>query len=301
MSKRVGFIGLGIMGMPMARNLLKAGFQLVVYNRTRARAEELAPHGAAIAGSPRQVAEQADITLICVTDSSDVQQVVLGPDGVVQGIRPGSLVIDTSTISPKVAREVAEALKQKGGDFLDAPLTGGSWGAVQGTLTIMVGGEEAAFQRALPVLQAVGKKIVHMGPSGAGQTTKLVNQIIVVGNLLAACEGLVFAARAGLDMEKCLEVVTSGAANSWQLQNLGPRMLRGDFAPGFMVRLQQKDLRLVLEAAEELRVPLFSASLVHQLFRSLEASAGDEGTQALVKVLEHLAGVEARTGGSQPR
>ncbi len=297
----VGFIGLGIMGLPMARNLLKAGYQVVAYNRTASKAEALAAEGGAsveVVASPRNVAEACPIIITMVTDSPDVEAVVLGPEGIIEGIHPGAVLIDMSTICPAVTRDIAARLAQKQAHILDAPVSGGSWGAIEGTLSIMVGGNDEVFQRCLPVFQAMGRTITHVGPSGMGQTTKLVNQILVAGTMNAVAEALVFAAKAGADLERTIEAVAGGAAGSWQLQNLGPRVIKGDFAPGFMVRLQQKDLRLVLETAREMHVPLPATALVSQLYASLEAEGrGEEGTQALLKVHERLAGVEARVKG----
>ena len=291
----IGFIGLGIMGLPMARNLLKAGYPVVAYNRTSSKAEELAADGATPASSPKEVSKQASVIITMVTDSPDVEEIVLGRDGVIEGIQRDAVLIDMSTISPSVTRAIAERVEEKGGRMLDAPVSGGSWGAIEGTLSIMVGGEKSVFDRCLPVFQAMGKNIVHTGPSGMGQTTKLVNQILVAGTMNAVAEAMVFAASSGADLETTIEAVKGGAAGSWQLQNLGPRLIKGDFAPGFMVRLQQKDLRLILEGAREMRLTLPATALINQLFASLEASGnGDEGTQALVKVHERLAGIEAR-------
>lgn len=291
----VAFIGLGLMGKPMARNILKAGFPLTVWNRTPGKAAELLREGARWANSPAEAASHADITIICVTDSPDVEAVVLGPQGVIHGARPDSIVIDMSTISPKVTQDIAQRLKEKGVHMLDAPVSGGVWGAINATLSIMVGGDRAVLERAMPVLQAMGKRITHCGGNGMGQVAKAVNQIIVAGTLAAVCEGLVFAARAGADLQAVFQAVTGGAANSWQLENLGARILKGDFAPGFMVKLQQKDLRIILEAAREWHLPLFTTPLVHQVFQIIERQGlGDEGTQAYVKALEQLAGVQAR-------
>ena len=291
----IGFIGLGIMGLAMARNLLKAGHPVVAYNRTSSKAEELAEDGATTAANPREVSEQATIIITMVTDSPDVEEVVLGRDGVIEGIQRNAVLIDMSTISPSVTRAIAEQVEEKGGWMLDAPVSGGSWGAIEGTLSIMVGGEKSVFDSCLPVFQAMGKNIVHTGPNGMGQTTKLVNQILVAGTMNAVAEAMVFAASSSADLEATIEAVKGGAAGSWQLQNLGPRLIKGDFAPGFMVRLQQKDLRLILEGAREMRLTLPATALINQLFASLEASGnGEEGTQALVKVHERLAGVEAR-------
>jgi 2-hydroxy-3-oxopropionate reductase len=297
----VGFIGLGIMGKPMARNLLRARFPVVVFNRTRSKADEIVAEGARWRGSPADVARDAQVVVTMVTDSSDVEQVILGPRGVIEGVHAGSIVIDMSTISPGVERTIAARLAAKGVAYLDAPVSGGSWGAVQGTLAIMVGGEEAAFQRARPILEAMGKSIRYVGPSGSGQVTKLVNQILVAVTLVGVVEALVFAAKAGADLLDTIEAVKDGAAGSWQLANLGPRIAGGDFAPGFMMRLQLKDLRLISEMAQELALPLPVTSLVAQLYRAAAADGkGEWGTQAVVTVLEHMAGVEARSSSRPP-
>ena len=295
MNKRVGFIGLGIMGKPMARNLLKAGFPLTVYSRQRSAVEELMADGATGASSSREVAEQSDIVITIVTDTPDVQQVILGENGVLKGFRPGGIIIDMSTISPTATREIATTARTQGVDFLDAPVSGGEGGAIAGTLSIMVGGKEETFAAALPLLQAMGKNIIHIGGEGAGQLTKLCNQIAVAVTNLAMSEALIFGAKAGIDLKKMHQAISGGAAGSWQMTNLAPRVLLRDFAPGFMVKLQQKDLKLVLHEADQLRLALPATSLVHTLFNALEtAGAGDEGTQALVKVLERLAGVEVK-------
>jgi len=290
--KKLGFIGLGVMGRPMARNLLAAGYPLTVWNRTRSRMDELVSLGAAAASSPREVAERSDVVITMVTDSPDVEEVVLGPSGVIEGARPGMTVVDMSTISPSVARRVAEALAEKGAKMLDAPVSGGDVGAREGTLSIMVGGPEEAFRECLPILQVLGKRVTYMGGSGMGQTAKLCNQVICVLNIEAVCEGLMLGARAGLDLGRLLEVVTAGAAGSWMLSNLGPKMVRRDFEPGFRVSHQQKDLRLALSAAAELGLPLPGTALVQQMFRAVEAEGmAGKGTQALIVALEKLAGL----------
>lgn len=295
MAEGIGFIGLGIMGRPMARNLLKAGYQLSVWNRSRPGIDELAREGASPAASPEDVARQSDIVITMVTDSADVEQVALGPQGIIEGGRPGLIHVDMSTISPAVTRRIASRLAEKGIEMLDAPVSGGETGAQAGALSIMVGGSEETFRRCRPVFEALGRTIVHCGPSGAGQTVKLCNQIVVGLNNLAMCEALVFASKAGVDTRRMLEAVGAGAASSWALLNLAPRILERDFRPGFKVAHQQKDLRLALEAAEQQAVPLPGTSLVHQLFTAVEAEGlGAEGTQALVKALEKLAGAEVR-------
>lgn len=287
--ERVGFVGLGIMGAPMAANLLKAGFQVTVWNRTAKRMDPLIDQGAKSAGSPAEVAGASEVTVSCVTNSPDVDAIALGQGGIAEGAAKGSTYIDCSTISPAVARKVAAALAERGVAMLDAPVSGGDVGAKAGTLAIMVGGEADAFERCRPVLEAMGKTIVHVGPSGSGQVVKLCNQIAGGLNLLALAEAVALARKAGVDPGKMLEVVGAGAAGSWMIQNLGPRAVAGDFAPGFMVDLQQKDLGLVLEEARATNTPLPGSALVNQLFATLQAEGrGSDGTQALVDALRKL-------------
>lgn len=287
--QHVAFIGLGIMGRAMAANLMKAGFSLTVWNRTAARMRPLVEQGAREAASAREAAADADVVVTMVTDSPDVEQVLLDENGVVHGARPGTIVIDMSTISPERTRRIAARLADYQIDMLDAPVTGGDVGARNGTLSIMVGGDEEVFERCRPLFEAMGRHIVHVGPNGTGQTVKLCNQVIVALHLLAMGEGLAFAAKAGVDVNKMLSVVQKGAAGSWALDNLAPRVLQGDFAPGFMVKLQQKDLRLALESAAEMNLPLVGTGLVQQLLRSVEAYGGaDDGTQAIVQAIERL-------------
>ncbi len=298
MSEQVGFIGLGIMGRGMARNLLKAGFKVCVWNRTASKMDELAAEGATKAASPADLAAQSDVVITCVSDTPDVEAVILGDDGVIHGLRPGALVIDMSTISPHATREIARKLAGKGAHMLDAPMSGGSEGAAKGTLTIMVGGEAGQVARAMPVLQAMGKTITHVGGHGDGQMVKLVNQILVVGNCLAMCEALLFAQAGGLDLRKAFEAVAPGAAGSWMLSQRGPQILNRDWRPGFTIDLQQKDVRLVLAAADQLGVPLLGTGLIFNLYRALQADGlGGEGNHALIKALEKLSGLEVRAGG----
>lgn len=294
MAERIGFIGLGIMGQGMARNLLRAGFDLTVWNRTASKMDPLVAEGAVAAGDPADLARQCNIVITCVSDTPDVEAVVLGEEGAIHGLQEGSLLIDMSTISPQVTREIASRLAEKGAHMLDAPVSGGSEGASRGTLSIMVGGEVEQVNRAMPVLEAMGRAITHVGGHGAGQTVKLVNQILVVVNMLAVGEALLFAQAGGLDLQKTLDAVTQGAAGSWMLSNRGPQVIARDWRPGFTVDLQQKDLRLVLEAADETGVPVLGTALVFQLYRTLQqAGLGGEGNHALVKALERLAGFTA--------
>lgn len=301
MSDTLGFIGLGIMGHSMASNLLKAGHGLTIWNRTASRMDDLAAQGAQRAASPADLAARCDVIFICVSDTPDVQAVVLGENGVLQGVKAGALVVDHSTISPQATREIAARLAEKGAFMIDAPVSGGSEGAAKGALSIMVGGPADQLERAMPYLQAMGKAITHVGDHGAGQMVKLVNQILVVVNQLAVSEALLFAQAGGLDLEKTLEAVKGGAAGSWMLANRGPQMLRRDWRPGFTIDLQQKDLRLVLQAADQMGIPMIGASLVFNLYRTLQAEGlGGEGNHALVKALEHLAGIEVGRAGDSP-
>ncbi len=298
MQERVGFIGLGIMGQGMARNLLKAGFPLRVWNRTHTKTDQLVAEGATAVSSPADVAAHCDIILTCVSDTPDVEAVLLHENGVIFGAQPGSLVIDCSTISPQATQRFAGILAQKGVHMLDAPVSGGSEGAAKGTLSIMVGGDDAQFSRALPVFQAMGKTITHVGPTGAGQMVKLVNQILVVVTMMGVSEALLFAQAGGLELEKVLTAVSGGAAGSWMLSNRGPQVIQRDWRPGFTIDLQQKDLRLVLETADALGVPALATSAVFNLYRTLQQQGlGAEGNHALVKALENLAGLEV--GGKQ--
>ena len=282
MADRIAFIGLGIMGGPMAGHLLAAGHSLVVNSRTRSRAQELLDRGARWAQTPAEAAAQADVLFICVPDTPDVKAVVLGENGIASAARPGLVVVDHSTISPTATRKMGEELKARGATFLDAPVSGGDMGAKNATLSIMVGGEQSAFERVRPLLLHMGKTLTWCGPSGAGQLTKLVNQILVSVTNLAVCEALTFATQNALDPQKTLAAVGGGAAGSWQLTNLGPRMIAGDFRPGFMIKLQLKDLRLAISAAREAGLDLAALDLVHKLFdQSLAEGRGNEGTQAL--------------------
>ncbi len=291
MSFKIGFIGMGIMGRPMARNLLRAGHAVTVYNRTASRSRELEAEGARVAGSPRDCAIGNDTVITIVTDSPDVEAVIFGPGGAAEGAAKGSVIIDMSTISPGVTRSIHARLKERGVGFLDAPVSGGDIGAQKGTLTIMVGGDEDVFERVKAVFEPMGKRITLMGPSGSGQVTKACNQVLCALNLLGVCEALALAERSGLDLEKMHQVVTGGAANSWALENLGKRIIQGDFNPGFMVRLIQKDLGIVLDAARSLRLPLSGTAICQQYFRSNEAHGeGDLGTQAMYRVVRRLGG-----------
>lgn len=293
--RKVGFVGTGIMGAPMALNAAKAGFEVIVYNRSPAKAEALRSERITVASSIAEVGQASEIVVTMVPDTPDVMAVVEGQDGLAASMAAGSIIIDMSTISPGETRELAARLADRDIALLDAPVSGGSWGAEQGTLAIMVGGEAETLKQCMPLLESMGQRITHTGPSGMGQTTKLVNQILVAGTVSAVAEALVFASAHGADLGRTIEAVASGAAGSWQLTNLGPRMAEGDFAPGFMVRLQQKDLRLVLEAANAKHLPMSVTSLARAWFTAVEAAgAAEEGTQAIIKAVEKQAGIVAR-------
>jgi 3-hydroxyisobutyrate dehydrogenase len=293
MEKKVGFIGLGIMGMPMVHNLIKAGFEVTVYNRTTSKAEQMVSEGAKKADSPKELAEKCPVVITIVSDTPDVESVILGENGIIDGIKPDSVVIDMSTISPQATQKIAAYLKEKGAHMLDAPVSGGEQGAINGTLSIMVGGDAKIFERCQPILEAMGKNVVHVGSNSMGQTVKLMNQILVAGTLNAVVEALLFAQKSGVDLEKAIEAVKGGAAASWQLANLAPRIIRRDFQPGFMIDLMQKDLNLIMGAAEAVKMPLPVTSFIHQMYYSLQsAGEGKSGTQALVKAMERIAGVE---------
>ena len=288
---RLGFIGLGIMGRGMTANLVEAGHEVTVWNRTRSKTEGL---DVTVVDTPRDVGPASDIVFVSVSDTPDVEEVVFGDFGVIHGMTDGDLLVDHSTISPSATRTLATQAGELGIEWLDAPVSGGSEGAVNGTLAVMVGGPEAALQRARPFMEAYSQSIVHVGEvHGSGQMVKAVNQILVVVNQLAVSEALLLAEAAGLDLATALRAVESGAGGSWMWSNRGPQMIERDWRPGFTIDLQQKDLRLVLESADELGVPLPGVALVFQLYRSLQTlGLGQEGNHALVKALENLSGIE---------
>lgn len=288
---RLGFIGLGIMGQPLVGHLLKAGYPVAVHSRTRAKAAAAESAGARWCATPAQAAGDCDVLLTMVTDTPDVEQVLFGPQGAAEALQPGAAVVDLSTISPDATRDFAARLAARGVDLLDAPVTGGDIGARNAILTIMVGGNAAALERVRPILEVLGKKIVHVGPSGAGQALKACNQVMCAVNLIGICEAFLLARRCGIDLNLLIETLATGAGGSWALANYGPRIARGDFAPGFMVKLQQKDLRIAQETAQQVGVAMPGVALAQQLFRTVEALGGaEDGTQALFKALQRLAG-----------
>lgn len=286
---RLGFVGIGIMGRGMTANLVAAGHRVTVWNRTPGKTEGL---DVEVADTATAVGETSDIVFVCVSDTPDVEEVVFGDRGVIHGMTEGSTVVDHSTISPVATRGLAERAAGKGVGWVDAPVSGGSEGAARGTLAVMAGGREADLEKVRPFMEAYSSSIVHVGDEpGSGQMVKAVNQVLVVVNQLAASEALMLADAAGLDLAKTLAAVEGGAAGSWMLSNRGPQMIERDWRPGFTIDLQQKDLRLVLEAADAVGAVMPGTALVHQLYRSLqERGLGSEGNHALVKALENLTG-----------
>ena len=292
MAQVIGFIGLGIMGRPMARNLLKAGYSLVVHSRSRGPVDEIAKAGAKVGTSSRDVASQCDVLITMLPNSPDVEQVVLGRDGVIEGARPGMILLDMSTISPIVSQKVGAALQAKSVKMLDAPVSGGEKGAIDGVLSIMVGGDRAVFDQVLPIFQAMGKTITHLGPLGAGGFTKLANQIIVAINLTALGEALTLAKKAGLDRELTLTALAGGLAGSKCLDQKKPNYVANTYNPGFKIDLHYKDLGLIMESARALGVPLPTTAAVQELFSALRVKGrGGLDHSGVITLLEDLAGL----------
>jgi len=290
---RLGFIGLGLMGKPMAGHLLAAGFPLSVHNRSGAAVAELVAAGAVEAASPVEVAAAADLVFTCLPDSPDVQQVVLGPRGILEGGHRGLIVVDHSTILPATARKLAEALGARGLHFLDAPVSGGQLGAQKGTLTIMVGGDAAALETARPALESYSSSITHIGDAGAGQVAKCCNQIMVAAQMAAMAELLIFARKAGVDPRKVVQAIRAGAAQCWTLDNKPERLFARNRQPGFKATMQAKDLGIVMQTAAELSMPLPATTVTTQLYdEMLELGMGDLDNSALVGVLEKMASVD---------
>lgn len=288
---KVGYIGLGLMGKSIARNILKAGFPLVIHNRSRAAVEELTAEGANPAFSPAEVARQVDVVFTNLPDTPDVEKVVLGEDGILEGAHPGLIWVDNSTIKPGAARAIAAKLAEHGVLSLDAPVSGGDIGARNATLTIMVGGPAEALEKVMPVFQAMGKTITHVGEAGAGQIAKAANQIMVAAQMVAMGELLIFAQKCGADPQKVVNAIKGGAAQCWTLDVKPPRLFAGNRAPGFKAYMQAKDLNIILETAREYGVPVPSAAVDAQLFNAmLEMGMGELDNSAIVGVIEHLAG-----------
>lgn len=290
---QVAFIGMGTMGLPMALNLLQAGHQVTVHNRTRERELPAEKAGARRAATPAQAAQEAEITITCVSDTPDVERLVLGPDGVIHGARPGSLVIDMSTISPSATKEIAAELAAKDVRMLDAPVSGGSEGAQQGTLSIMIGGDADDVATATPVLEAMGKTLSHVGPVGAGQLTKAINQIVVAGTYWSVAEGVALGLKAGLDMENVVKAVGGGAAGSWAMVNRSGNMINNDYPLGFKVELHRKDLNIALAVARELGVTLPVAAFVEQVETGLIARGhAEEDISAIARSVREQSGID---------
>jgi 2-hydroxy-3-oxopropionate reductase len=289
----VGYIGLGLMGKSIARNILKAGFSLIVHNRSQGAVEELVAEGAQHATTPAEVAAQVDIVFTNLPDTPDVEAVALGAKGIIEGARPGLVFVDNSTIKPASARHIADVLGEKGVLCLDAPVSGGDIGARQGTLAIMVGGPAEALEKAMPVFQAMGKTITHVGDAGAGQISKAANQIMVAAQMVAMGELMVFAQKAGADPRKVVEAIRSGAAQCWTLDVKPPRLFAGNRAPGFKAYMQAKDLGIVMDTARQYGIPLPAAAVHAQLFNAmLQMDMGELDNSAVLGVLEELAGIK---------
>jgi 3-hydroxyisobutyrate dehydrogenase len=290
--ERVGFAGMGTMGSAMAANLARAGAPLTVWNRTPGRATRIIELGASEAATPAALGAAADVVVLCLSDTPDVEAVLFGRDGVAEGLHAGSLVIDCSTISPEASRDFAAALAGQGIGFVDAPVSGGSEGAQKGTLTIMCGGSEADVERARPILAAMGQAITHLGPVGAGQATKAVNQVILAGTYLGVAEGLVLAIKAGLDPEKVVEALAGGAAGSWVLTNRSARMITDEYPLGFRIALHRKDLGIALELARQVGAALPVAGLAEQIENGLIAQGhGDDDNSALARAIRQWSGM----------
>ncbi len=288
---RVGYIGLGLMGKSIARNILKAGFPLVVHNRSQAAVEELASEGARKAGSAAETAAQVDVVFTNLPDTPDVEKVVLGEKGIIEGAHEGLIFVDNSTIKPASARRIAEKLAAKGVMSLDAPVSGGDIGARNGTLTIMVGGPAEAVEKVMPIFQAMGKTVTHVGDSGAGQVAKAANQIMVAAQMMAMGELLIFARKAGVDPRKVVDAIKAGAAQCWTLDVKPPRLFAGNRNPGFKAYMQLKDMKIIMETAREYDIPLPSASEHTKLYQQMiDMGMGELDNSAVLGVIEHLAG-----------
>jgi 2-hydroxy-3-oxopropionate reductase len=294
MVERAGFVGLGIMGRPMARNLMEAGYEITIHNRSQAKVEELVAEGAAPAGSPKEVAEKSDIMITMLPGPPEVEEIVAGEDGLLEGTREGSLIIDMSTSSPLLAQRLSSTARDRGVGMLDAPVSGGDVGATDGTLSIMVGGEEDDFERARPLFEAMGKTVVHVGGAGAGQTVKACNQIVVALVIEAVSEALVLGSEAGVKPERVIEVLSGGLAANRVMEVKGEKFLSHDFTPGGKVRFHRKDLGIALAAGRKYGVTLPATAVVDQMFGALVAQGrGDWDHSALITLIEGWSGQEA--------
>ncbi len=293
MKRRIGFIGLGIMGKPMARNLLKAGFPLIVYNRSKAPVEELIRENALSANSPKEIGERSEVIITMLLDSPEVREAILGPEGVIHGVRAGSVVIDMSSINPLVTKEIARQLKEKGVEMLDAPVSGGEIGAIRGTLAIMVGGEEKVFKDCMEIFNALGKSIVYVGEIGSGGYVKLVNQIIVALNIATLGEAFSLGVKAGLDPKVIYQAIRAGLAGSQVMETKMPMILQRNFKPGFKIRLHHKDIQNALSTARDLGFPMFLTGFVQQILTSLiQDGRGEDDHSAIVTFFEKVSGIK---------
>lgn len=289
MSTNIGWVGTGVMGAPMAGHLQAAGHKLYVYNRTAAKAQVLVDAGAVLCESPREVARQSEFVFSIVGYPVDVESTYLSTDGILAGAKAGSVVIDMTTSEPALAKRICKVAGRQGVDVLDAPVSGGDIGARNAALAIMVGGEQSVFDRVKPLFQCMGKNIAYMGPAGAGQHTKMSNQILIAGTMIGTVESLLYAHRSGLNLEEVIAVIGSGAASSWSINNLGPRIVKGDFDPGFYIKHFVKDMGIALAEAKAMRLALPGLALVNQFYQAAIAQGlEDLGTQGLYKVLERL-------------
>lgn len=285
MTKKIGFIGTGVMGASMVRHLLAAGYEVHVYNRTKRKADALLEEGATWQSSPALVTKNSDVIITIVGYPEDVEQIYLGEEGIIASAKPGDVVIDMTTSTPSLAKEIYHAAKEKGVAALDAPVSGGDKGAKAGTLSTMVGGDEEAFQKVLPIFETFSSKVLLQGPAGSGQHTKMANQIMIAGTMTGMTELLVYAKEAGLDMNRVIDQVGSGAAGNWSLSNYSPRILQGDFSPGFFVKHFVKDLKIALDEAEKMGINLPGTQLAKELYDKLmEKNGENDGTQALIKL-----------------
>ncbi|PSP41641.1 2-hydroxy-3-oxopropionate reductase [Halobacteriales archaeon QH_6_64_20] len=291
----VGFIGLGIMGAPMAKNLLDAGYDVVGYNRSQEPVDEHAEYGGESGESPEDVTERVDVVITCLPDSPVVEDVLRREDGVLEGVSEGTVVVDMSTISPTTTEALAEEVSERGGEMLDAPISGGEEGAIDGSLSIMVGGDESTLEEHIDLFEVMGETVTHCGPSGAGQTTKACNQIVVAAQMVSVSEALVFAKKAGADLEAVVDAISGGAAGCWTLDNRAPSMIQGDFDPGFFASYQYKDLRIAMEAGEAFGAPMAGTAVAHELYKAMETTGrGRDDNSGVMQVIEDLAGEEAR-------
>ena len=296
-NEKIGFVGLGMMGLPMARNLVEDGYSVNVFDLNKATVNAAKDFGATSSDSAAETATLSDIVITMVPDSEHVEAVIAGADGILEGLKPGSVVIDMSTIDPEMGKKMANLIEAKGSNFVDAPVTGGVGGAEAGILSILVGGNAEVFERALPVLNVLGGDVSHMGPVGSGHMTKIANQLIGVATLAGMAEAFVLAKKSGLDMQAFFDAVKNGAGRSWALETLGPKILDGDFTPGFMVKHMQKDLRLAGQLAAKTGTALPTSTLIAQRYRSVQADGPDavnQGHQALVQAIEKMSNEKAR-------